>query len=111
MNSEFSFTSKFDNGILVIKTEGYINSLGGEAIAKEFEKYFDNGLKNVLIDLEKSKIINSIAITFFIEIIKKLIDKKGKLYFTNLDSTIEKTFSIMGLFQFAEKVNSVDEIK
>ena len=37
--------------------------------------------------------------------------KEGKLYFTNLDPAIEKTFTIMGLFQFAEKVDSIDEIK
>jgi anti-anti-sigma factor len=111
MDSEFSFTSKFENDILIIKTEGYINNSGGQLIATEFEKYYEKGLTNVLIDLEKSNIINSSGITFFIEIIKKLIAKNGKLYFINLDPTVEKTFSIMGLFQFAKKVNSIDEIK
>jgi anti-anti-sigma regulatory factor len=41
--------------------------------------------------------------------IEKLNETNGKLVFTNLDPTIEKTFTIMGLFQFAEKANNVDE--
>ena len=30
------------------------------------------------------------------------------MIFTNLDPTIEKTFKIMGLFQFAEVADSID---
>ncbi|MEE9429910.1 MAG: STAS domain-containing protein [Melioribacteraceae bacterium] len=111
MSSEFSYTSKLENNILIITTQGYINNVGGEKIEKEFKKHYDNGVTNVLVDMEKSNVINSIGISYFIEIIEKLNDKNGKLYFTNLDSAIDKTFSIMGLFQYAVKVNSVDEIK
>ena len=68
-------------------------------------------LQKLLIDIEGSKVVNSIGISFLIEIIEKLNGKGGKLYFSNLDPSIDKTFTIMGLFQFAGKVSSVDEIK
>jgi len=61
--------------------------------------------------MEGSKVVNSIGISFLIEIIEKLNEKGGILYFSNLDPSVEKTFTIMGLFQFAEKVSSVEEIK
>ncbi len=67
------------------------------------------GIKNYILNLEESKIVNSIGISFLIEMIEKLNETNGKLVFTNLDPTIEKTFTIMGLFQFAEKANNVDE--
>lgn len=108
---DFELTSEMVNDVLVMKTEGYINNTGGEKIVKEFEKYWNDGITKLLIDIEKSKVVNSIGISFLIEIIEKLNEKGGKLYFSNLDPSIEKTFTIMGLFQFAGKVDSVEEIK
>lgn len=111
MVKNFELASNLVNDVLVIKTEGYINNAGGEKIAQEFEPHFNNGVTKLLIDIENSKVVNSIGISFLIEIIEKLNDKGGKLFFTNLDPSIEKTFTIMGLFQFAEKVSSIKDIK
>jgi anti-anti-sigma factor len=111
MKMDFNLESKVENNILIIKTEGYINNDGGEEILKEFETHFNNGIVKVLIDIENSKVVNSIGISYLIEIIEKLNDKNGTLYFSNMDSAVEKTFTIMGLFQFAKKVASADEIE
>lgn len=111
MIKDFDLTSNIQNDVLVMKTEGYINNAGGQKISSEFEKHYSNGITKVLIDIENSKVVNSIGISFLIEVIEKLNEKGGKLYFSNLDPSIEKTFTIMGLFQFADKVSSVDEIK
>ncbi|HEX9740746.1 MAG TPA: STAS domain-containing protein, partial [Ignavibacteriaceae bacterium] len=108
MSTEFNLTSELHDKNLVLKTDGYINNTGGEIIAVEFSKYFDSGLDKVIMDLEKSKVVNSIGISYLIEIIEKLNQNNGKMIFTNLDPAIEKTFKIMGLFQFAEKADSVD---
>ena len=61
------------------------------------------------MNLADSKVVNSIGISFLIEIIEKLNDSQGKLVFTNMDPAIEKTLTIMGLFNFAAKENSVDD--
>lgn len=106
MSAEFSLESELIENTLVIKTDGYINNTGGEKIASEFAKH--NGITRLVLNLEKSKVVNSIGISHLIEIIEKLSQTDGKLIFTNLDPTIEKTFNIMGLFQFAEKADSVE---
>jgi len=105
MSTDFNITSELHDKTLVLKTEGYINNVGGEKIVQEFEKH--NGIKKLVLDLENSKVVNSIGISHLIEVIEKLNQGDGKLVFTNLDPTIEKTFTIMGLFQFAEKADSV----
>ena len=110
MKMDFNLTATIENDILIMKTEGYINNDGGEKILEEFEKHFSNGINKILIDIKDSKVVNSIGISYLIEIIEKLNDKSGTLYFCNMDSAIEKTFTIMGLFQFAKKVDSVNEI-
>lgn len=109
MVSDFKLTSENKENCLVINTQGYINNVGGQKIVEEFNKHKENGVNNYIINLQESKIVNSIGISFLIEMIEKLNDTQGKLIFTNLDPTIEKTFTIMGLFQFAGKAATVDD--
>jgi len=110
MEAEFNFTSEQKDDKLIITTEGYINNTAGELLLNEMEKHSDKNLKKVLLDLGKTKVVNSIGISFLIEMIEKLGEKDGKLYFTNLDPAIDKTFNIMGLFQYAEKIDSIDQL-
>ena len=55
----------------------------------------------LLLNLAGTKIVNSIGISILIEIIEKMIEIDGKLAFCKLTPTIEKTFHIMGLAQYA----------
>ena len=109
MNSDFSLESKVENNVLVIATNGYINNHGGEKIAGEAYNHMGNGVNKIVLDLKNSKVVNSIGISLLIEIIEKLNQSNGKMVFVNLDPTIEKTFTIMGLFQFADKADTLDE--
>lgn len=108
MSGEFNLITELHEKALVLKTDGYINNVAGEKIAKEFSSHFGDGINTVVIDMEKTKVINSIGISYLLEIVEKLNDSNGKLIFTSLDPTIEKTFKIMGLFQFAEKADSIN---
>ena len=109
MEQQFSLTSEVRDNRLIILTSGYVNNVGGEAIAEEFNRHFENGVKHVVINLEKSKVVNSIGMSFLIEIIEKLQDVEGRLVFTNLDSAVEKMLAIMGIFKFAGKEATVDD--
>ena len=94
-------TSEKRDGLAVVYTEGYINNQGGEEIAKVAYRLIDEGHKHVLLNLAGTKIVNSIGISILIEIIEKMIEIDGKLAFCSLTPTIEKTFHIMGLAQYA----------
>jgi anti-anti-sigma factor len=109
MENELTLKSQLKNDCLVITTEGYVNNTGGEKIAEEFNKHFNKGVRRIIINLDQSKVVNSIGISFLIEIIEKLNDTDGKLVFTNLDPAVEKTLTIMGLFNFAGKENTVED--
>lgn len=109
MTNEFTLNSEVKDNALIIKTSGYINNVGGQKILEEFNNHFTDGKTNVLLNLENSKVVNSIGISYLIEVIEKLNNSNGKLIFTNLDPSVEKTFTIMGLFQFAEKAENLDE--
>jgi len=89
------------DGLAVIYTEGYINNQGGEEIARTAYQLIDDGHKILLLNLGGTKIVNSIGISILIEIIEKMLEIDGKLAFCCLTPTIEKTFHIMGLAQYA----------
>ena len=55
----------------------------------------ETGKKLFLLDLEDSKVVNSIGVSILIEIIEKLQDSDGKLGYYNLAPIVEKTFTII----------------
>ena len=87
--------------IAIFWTDGYINNQGGEEIAKQAYAQLDAGARALVLNLEKTRIVNSIGISILIEVLEKVMDRKGLLAFCNLTPTIDKTFRIMGLAQYA----------
>lgn len=87
--------------LAIVYTDGYINNQGGEEIAKVAYELIDRGHKSLLLNLAGTKIVNSIGISILIEIIERMLEIDGRLGFCNLTPTIEKTFNIMGLAQYA----------
>lgn len=85
----------------LISAAGYINNEGGQAIADAAAELMNQGCTTLLIDLEGTRIINSIGVSILLEILEKLMDENGRLAFCNLTPTISKTFEIMGLVQYA----------
>jgi len=109
MEHQFSLSSEVRDNRLIIATTGYINNVGGETIAKEFTCHFEQGVTEVILNLAQSKVVNSIGMSFLLEILDQLQEAGGKLVFTNLDPAVEKMLSIMGLFKFAGKQPSVED--
>jgi anti-anti-sigma factor len=109
MEQPFTLTSEINQERLIITTSGYVNNVGGEAIAEEFQRHFADGVRKVIINLGQSKVVNSVGMSFLIEIIEHLNEANGRLVFTNLDPAVEKMLAIMGLFQFAGKESTVED--
>ena len=88
--------------VALLYTDGYINNQGGEEIAREAYAQLDSGARALIPNLEKTRIVNSIGISILIEVLERVMDKKGVLAFCHLTPTIDKTFRIMGLAQYAQ---------
>ena len=106
---DFSLTTRNEGDVVIIETNGYLNNVGGEQIAQACYKEIDNGKKLFLINLENSKVVNSIGVSILIEIIEKLQDLDGKLGYYNLAPIVEKTFNIMGLTKYSSVFSSESE--
>jgi anti-anti-sigma factor len=109
MNNTFSLSSRLEGDTLVIKTNGYINNEGGEEIAEECYQNIDKGISTIVLDVEQTQVVNSIGISILLEILDKLENIDGRLVFANMSSAIEKTLTIMGIFKYADKANTVED--
>jgi anti-anti-sigma factor len=87
--------------VAILWTDGYINNQGGEEIARQAYVQLEAGARALVLDLEKTRIVNSIGISILIEVLERVMDRKGTLAFCCLTPTIDKTFRIMGLAQYA----------
>ena len=107
--ADFSLSTNLNGEIVIIKTSGYLNNVGGEKIADACYKEIDNGKNLFLLDLEESKVVNSIGVSILIEIIEKLQEVDGKLGYFNLAPIVEKTFTIMGLTKYSTVFSNESE--
>lgn len=107
--ADFNVNSQNFGSFAVIRSNGYINNLGGERIAKECRDLMKGGINGLILNLKESTVVNSIGISILIEIIEDIIRKDGRLAFSDLTPTVAKTFKIMGLLQFAELFENEQE--
>ena len=107
--SEFTLNKRIEGDLVIIETSGYLNNIGGEKISEECYKEIENGKKLFLLNLENSKVVNSIGVSILIEIIEKLQDVDGRLGYYNLAPIVEKTFNIMGLSKYSTIYSSEEE--
>ena len=107
--ADFSLDVKDEGDVVIIETTGYLNNVGGEKISEACYEKMENGKKLFLLDLENSKVVNSIGVSILIEIIEKLQDVDVKLGYYNLAPIVEKTFNIMGLTKYSTVFGSKSE--
>ena len=107
--TDFNLEIHEENDIIIIKTSGYLNNVGGEKISEACYSEIKKGKKYFLLDLENSKVVNSIGVSILIEIIEKLQEINGKLGYFNLAPIVTKTFKIMGISTYSEIYESKEE--
>ena len=95
----FSVEAQQEGLVGVLRTDGYINNSGADRIVHVCSELQDQGVASFLLNLEKSRLINSIGIAILIEMIENVVEREGKVGFCSVTPTIEKTFKIMGLLK------------
>ena len=102
MQHELKIDIKREGNYAVVSTEGYINHHNAHLLASECDALMDDGVKYLIVNLERSRMINSMGIAVLINLLERLLKVGGKLYFCHLTPVIERTFQIMGLTQYAK---------
>lgn len=101
MLNKFDIEIRTEQKHAVIETAGYLNDALGEQLAEKARGLIQDGYTQLVINLEKTTLINSIGISILIEIIEALDERDGKLNFCGLSATQERTFRMMALAKYA----------
>jgi len=109
MSEDLKVTVKRGDGYVLVYTDGYINDTKGDRVAEECSRVLEEGHRNFILNLEKSKIISSIGISILIEVIERVGEVGGSLSFCSLTPTIAKTFQIMRLTDWAKIYDDEEE--
>jgi anti-anti-sigma factor len=91
-----------EDGVAIVRTDGYINNLGAERIEQECDGLIQHGYKKIVINFAKSPIINSMGLSILIGIIERMLEINGVLAFSDLTPVNAETMEIMGLTQYAK---------
>lgn len=101
MSDKFDIQIRESDEHAVIETAGYLNDALGEKLSEKAQGLIQNGYTQLVINLEKTTLINSIGISILIEIIEALTEHEGRLNFCGLSATQERTFRMMAISKYA----------
>ena len=87
--------------IAVIQAPGYINKDGGEQVAAVCDGLIEEGVITLVLNLEQCNMVNSVGVSYLIEVLEKVTEAGGKMAFNSAARTVAKTLQIMGLLQKA----------
>lgn len=102
MSDTLVVNARREGRVGILETDGYINDIAAEKVADVGHALVDEGFKYLAINLEKSRIVNSIGISVLIEVIERVRDLGGKVALCCATPTLSKTFKIMGLLKVAD---------
>jgi anti-anti-sigma regulatory factor len=107
--SSFSVKTQLCSQVLIISAGGYLNRTGGEAIAKAAALPQYASIRKIILVVKEVQAANTVGIAYLFELLEDLKIRQGGFALVQANKSLLKTFSIMGLFTYAFKADSVRE--
>jgi anti-anti-sigma factor len=106
----YSVSSDILDSVPVLIIEGDMTSESDSDVMKTYSELKEKHTpKNIIINFEKTKYINSAGIASLINIIQDLQDSGGKVTFVGLTNHFKKVMDIVGISDFVDIYNTNDE--
>ena len=100
--SDFNIKVREEGDIIILETSGYLNNFGGDRVASICKQSISEGKRKLLINMEDTKMVNSIGVSILIEVIEDLQGVNGIIGYYNVAPIVEKTFNIMGITNYSK---------
>ena len=107
--SDFNIKVREEGDINILETSGYLNNFGGDRVASICKQSISEGKRKLLINLDNTKMVNSIGVSILMEIIEDLQGVNGKIAYYNVAPIVEKTFNIMGITNYSKIFTSEED--
>ncbi|NLF97347.1 MAG: STAS domain-containing protein [Candidatus Riflebacteria bacterium] len=96
--SEYSFASQFSGNLVILRFEGYFNEQAGRTIRQSLCEGQAHDVRNLVLNLEKTSVINSPGITQILELVEDFIcERKGQVALVGVSQLYQEVFQVVGL--------------
>ena len=89
--------SKEIEGRAVVFLHGYLNESRGELLTQECEKLFAHGIHALQLDFAGTSLVNSIGISFLLDIIEEAESAARQLEFSRVPEHLLELFDLLGI--------------
>ena len=107
--NDFNIKVREEGDIIILETSGYLINFGGDRVASICKQGISEGKRKILINMEATKMVNSIGVSILIEVIEDLQGVNGKIGYYNVAPIVEKTFNIMGITNYSKIYTSEED--
>lgn len=89
--------SKEIEGRAVVFLHGYLNESGGELLEQEFQTLIHRGIRALQLDFAGASMVNSIGVSFLLDIIEGAQRLEMELEFSRVPEHILEVFDLLGI--------------
>ena len=101
--SSFTVQSRLENGILVLRPQGYLEKTAGEALRQEVERSLPRGVNKCIVDFSGVPVINSPGVTMLLELAEVLhYEHRIPLGLAALTELYKEVFQAVGLLDLVQ---------
>jgi anti-anti-sigma regulatory factor len=88
---------KENEGSAVLFLQGYLNESGGELLEQECQELINRGVQGLRLDFSGTSLVNSIGVSYLLDIIEEAQRGKAKLEFARVPGPIRDLFELLGI--------------
>lgn len=92
----------------VVYADDYLNKLTGEKIERECRKRIEEGCTELVVDLSKTEIVNSIGVSILLGVIDVASNAGAKVVFSEVNENTVELFDMLGVSRHAAVVNRAE---
>ena len=113
--NEFTFEKKISSDVVILRAVGYFNEAAGQTLREAVRERLSEGIHRVVLNLEKTSVINSPGITQILEMTEEILaDPKGKFGLVGVSQLYQEVFMVIGITGqatiFADEQSAIDQL-
>ena len=95
--NKLQLVTKETDGGAILYLRGYLNESGGEMLERQVRNLLGAGPLSLVLDFSATAMVNSIGISFLLEVIEAAQQKKTRLEFVRVPADIGELFDLLGI--------------
>ncbi len=108
--SDFNVEINQNGKVTVVKTQGYLDDIGGKVFRERCLELINNGQFFFVFNLEKTPVINSTGLSTLLDIMVQIIDyNEGEVAITGLSRLTQTALQMTGVMTLCEAYPSEEE--